>query len=916
MKSLIQKKLTEFHISDPLERTVLEEAILMVFRDGLNLWNRHAILDSFFDSYKNHDLSSISPESIKSINIISFEQTVEKIWISIVFVLTEKRTTVTENRFFFDRFESLIPSLDCNHQVSFHPFFDKRYTLDDIYPIVTRRHARAQKDELIHSVITCKLNNPVLRDTFQSIIDSDKTFLLGHGFPDVSQRLEELDMCLNEGELLTYRSFTDILFWSVVDRIKKEHPHKTKALLRSWIAISKWIVSSHEKHPFFKQSKCLSIGLLLNVKLCDFIMKQYSGAEQIYLFHDSHTSAKIDSAISLNIKNPLTRSIIRQYLDIRFSSYTTFKLLHNFIILFEPSLGEYASTINSYKSFDNDSLFWAQVQFFCKDVDISNSILVNHSLRRLLDFYRALFELYPDYPFFENSRSLSKRVIHLYAPITKVVSEGYTFVKYTENMSTPKEDKILLLVQDFDEYSANCYKDDVFSMDFSMIPDLFYRNLVKEYVFSSPQRIVDKGSRQSLSKLFSEASFLIDPSTQKWRRLLVSDDGHSFRNLILKHVTKANDGTWSEFTAKHQLNIANRFFKWAEENGLTINSALFFNYFGWSLNSDEKGLSQSISDDDLIKIGDYLYEKSKESVVEMLVFIAFLLVLRTPLRLFDIVKLERNCLRTTHKRNSFRIETYSKSSRRFQVKKESYTVDRQSRDLVLYAIEITSSYRRKLGQSKWSEYIFIHESIRGIIPINTSMINSRVQEACEKCGLPVRTYRNLRKTRMNIIWEFASQEKGGDWIRKDLTHHQDLAVTRKHYLDRNREQIIGQLLGFNIGDRFEIQESQKKVLQNIPDKYNTNRFDTEKQLGKCFSPSEKCDGEVYLPCLLCKNFRTTPEFKKAFLAELSIIDALLDSETDIRHDKDDLLTKRKLICNYLVAINDFEKQHDEHGNLS
>ena len=916
MKSLIQKKLTESHFSDPLERTALEEAILLVFPDELNLWNRHPILDSFFDSYKNHNLSSITPESIKNINIISNEHTVEKLWLGILFVLAAKAPADPENALFLKRFGHLIPSLDCDHQVSFHPFFDKSYSLEDIYPIVTRNHAKTRKNALVKSVIACKLNNSVLKDTFKAIVDSDRIEIIGHGYPTATRRMEMIDRCLKKDELSSVYNLSDVLFWTVVERIKNEYKHEAKGILAAWISISRWIISTHKHHRFFKKSKCLSTGFLFNPRLNEFIGKYFTSIDQIYLYHDPQTDEKVDSALYLNIKNPQTNRIVRRYLDQRFGLQYHLEKKALFVKTFELSLGDYADTIVSYKSFDNVSLFWTQVHFYCKDVDTTNSSLVIHAISNLCGFYRILFELYPNHPFFENSSCISKRAIALVTPIVKVVAEGYSFVKYSEELSTPKEDKILLLVHGFDKYSADCYKDDVIYMDFSSIPDLFYRNLLKEYVFSSPQRIVDKGSRFFLTRLFSVATFLIDPSTTQWRRTLVSDDGHSFRSLILKHLGQATDGKWSELTAKHELNIVNRFFKWAEENGLSINNALFFRYFGWSLDSEETGLSQSFSDDDLIKIGDYLYEKSKESVVEMLVFIVFILILRTPIRAFDVVKLERNCLRTTHKANSFRVETYSKSSRRFQKKKESYTVDRQSRDIILYAIEITSGLRRQLGQSAWSEYVFLHKSRKGIIPINLKMFNSRLQEACVNCKIPVRTYRNLRKTMMNITWEFVSQEKGGEWIRKNLTHHQNLSVTRKYYLDRNRELIIGQLLGFNIGDRFEIQESQKKILQSIPDKYNTNRFDTEKQLGKCFSPSEKCDGEVYLPCLLCKNFRTTPEFKKAFLAELSIIDALLDTETDIRHDKDDLLTKRKLICNYLVAINDYEKQHDEHGNLS
>lgn len=903
MKYSIAKILSENSDYDSLTIAIIEEAILTIYPNGMSYKNSIYLIHDYIRTLQQYDITQIKFQSLPSFSI---GKRYKRLFLSIAIARVEASPSKGDNIKYLEIARRFKPSLHIDHQISFKPFFDGRLTINDIYLIPTRNQVKSNNGETIYSAWGCRLKNPVLRAVLKESPYANKIACFGHSTKDAAKNLEGIDKCLEEGELLSHRDLCDILFWTVVTRLKEQHPRNPLGYIGKWITVCQLIVESHKNYRFFRNNKYLTTGLLFNLKLTSFIKKGFTQIEKIYVYHDYKTLDGVNSAISLEISNPHTRRIIRQYLDYRLKTGKS-SPIKSFINLFEQSLGDSAANIQSYKSFDNESVFWTQVLFFATRANKSDTKTVRRSIMRILEFYRILFELYPSHPFFEESTSLSQRVIQIQKPIAKVIAEGYTLIRYKEMMDAPPQEKIILIIKNLDEYSGRFLKDDFMIMDFSRIPDSYYRNLVKEYCFSSTKQVADFGSHHILIRVFSTVTFLIDSKTSHWRRTLYSDDGSRIRAITLETLQKTSP--CSDFSIKHYLNTTYRFFRWAEENNvLSINNELFYKHFSWSLDSQETGFRQSITDETLSRLGDYLYGKSKSSVLNLLIFILFVLVIRIPgIRIGDLTDLERNCIRTTHKTNSFHLLTHTKNTRRFRTKKESFSIDKQTRDILLYAIDITSNYRKKKGQSPMSEYIFLYPSKIGIIHLPDNRFSIELKKACIELKLPPITPNKLRKTKMNLTWEYTQQTQGGTWVKKALTHHKDLTVTYQHYLDRTRERIIGQLFGFNIGEEYEVKDSQDKVIQTIPKEYIASRFDAEQQLGKCVSPSARCEGEAYLPCLLCRNFRTTPEFKKAFLAELEAIDSMIDKETDIQHDKDDLLTKRRLICNYLVAIMNFEK---------
>lgn len=272
------------------------------------------------------------------------------------------------------------------------------------------------------------------------------------------------------------------------------------------------------------------------------------------------------------------------------------------------------------------------------------------------------------------------------------------------------------------------------------------------------------------------------------------------------------------------------------------------------------------------------------------------LILTTEFRIGQICNLRVSCIVPTAKKDQYEIRSQTKTS---NGRKTHSIITDATKNLLLEAINRTASLREELSQTEHSDYIFLYKSKMGLArPIHIEKFRDFFQKCCKEAGTPNYHCTNLRDTHMTKAFEFCIRNGKSDLEMGILSKHKHIDTTKNHYIEIELEKMLETTYGIIIGDQ-DLVLHTPSVVDSIPPEFDVDNSTVAYGCGVC--TSEHCVNTTALPCLICSKFITTVDHERFFVKALDLLEQRLDN-AKTPHDKEDLITIKKLYVLYLEAI--------------
>ena len=331
--------------------------------------------------------------------------------------------------------------------------------------------------------------------------------------------------------------------------------------------------------------------------------------------------------------------------------------------------------------------------------------------------------------------------------------------------------------------------------------------------------------------------------------------------------------------------------------------------------------AETISDDDLTRINNYLRDQIEKSLKDKITYAVFHLLLQTEFRVNQICHLKCSSIVETLKPNEYAIRSINKTSHGEMVE---VNITPKTHRVLKNIINETDELRNKTNSSTTDEYIFLYEegipTPRIKIYDNTDFRRA-ILKACSHLGIKNYTASNLRDTYMTKAWEYIVQNGRSDIELSLLTKHAQISTTVNHYLKLDFDDMLEATHEVEIGKINDDEENKtvndileatyavelgkinvgakNKIVVDIPAEFKSKESDVENGCGKC--AAVKCNGNAVLSCLVCDKFFTTPRHEPFFRKAIDQINQQILC-SNCRHEKDDLTTIKTLYTEYLKAI--------------
>lgn len=565
-------------------------------------------------------------------------------------------------------------------------------------------------------------------------------------------------------------------------------------------------------------------------------------------------------------------------------------LSHNFI----ESFVEYENKINKPSDF-NENVLFSQINYYKQKfngIDDYNKIIYDCALA-IADFYRELVKLYPEENLFTNSFYMTQPIIFTRRFPHWLANDFYFYTLNPTNIPKNKS-KICIILKGLDNQSTRMKKEDHMTFDFSFVQNTDYVNLMLEYIVTNKNvgGLIFKSSSPMLIANYMQ--FFVELKKQA---KYPNKNTKYFTNqeaILLREKINSKDINIS--TKNNEIGAIRRFLMWAKDSKKLQFDDLFFDYLS-QYEEPNKNTAKTIPDEDLIKINEYLLEKSQTSDKFKLMHTIFHLALQTEFRINQICTLTTDCIKPTIKPNQFIVVSNTKIS---HGKKISSVISPLTYHLLMDIIEYTESAREECVVDSIKNYIFLFKPKKGknISALSAQLFSNNMSDICKELGLSHSyTASNLRDTHMTKSLEHIMRNGKSDMEMTVLSKHKHLDTTKNHYIEMELEKMLESTYGITIGA--ELIETDSKIVDDIPEHLAGEENDVEDGCGKC--SAETCIMTNALPCMACKHFITTTKHEVFFKKAIENVNRLIES-TKNRHDKEDLVTIKELYVLYLKAI--------------
>lgn len=655
---------------------------------------------------------------------------------------------------------------------------------------------------------------------------------------------------------------------------------------------------------YLYESKCLDILSSTSHVSYEKIFFSGSNPKNIYIFYSSHKKSNLN--LYLNIEDDYLRNIIISYLKYQEkksnSSYVDY--LQKFVEHFEDSLANTVIKPKKYEDF-KFSIFKVQYNFYKINFD-NNSIFF--LLKSFYIFIIETFELNGYKKSFFNESNVDK--IYFYRTnFMNLFDKGYNLVYLNKLDSLPIHDKWLLNPNGYEELSTAIYSTEYIPLNFERVKNLEMRNELKEWFFYSNCNL--ENLRHMLISLFNYFEFVeVDEIKEFPINLYKVEDNINYNPIFSENNILLYRGYISQKLSQHSINSIvkslNSFLKFLKNKNYNLNPKIF-SYLTCEPIRNIK--SKVIIEEDLVKITNKLKElKLNGDLIDNLMWIFFNILITTNFRPSEITNLRRDCIVEAMKTGEYIITSQNNDKVKMNTK-TSYgkTIEVNPSEHTLRsikeAIKLTENFIDQ-ATDEVKKYIFIFKNRKGLVePIKLYRfykIFKKITNDLDLVGAPYNLY-DCRHTYMTTLFEEAMKEGN---LKKALiaSGHKNIATTIKYYIKPEVKSYLEAFHKVKIGNV----EIQGTIVQNLNDANikipNDIKEITVKQgCGYCVG---NCSINENIDCLICRNFIVTLDRLPFFQESISKIDKVIQNEI-IQHEKEHLVSIKKLYVGYITAIHSF-----------
>lgn len=612
-------------------------------------------------------------------------------------------------------------------------------------------------------------------------------------------------------------------------------------------------------------------------------VKTFHGKQQIYVYL---------------IKNgdEVFMEIVKKYLTNKTNKYF-FKIMNTFVI----SIGD--TKLSSYKDI-NDTVFWMQIQYY-KDKYQNEEEKKGIAIQNVCHFYRWLIKEYPEYSFFENSITLTNELIQNPALVKNINKNAY-FTTYGIDEDLEDKPLICFILKNYNIHSTRVAKIAHTTFDTSKIEESYYRILVNKYIqnLKSVSALTTTGYTHSACSClhFIEQIKKQDYYPNPDLKYLNTQEAILIRNFV------ANNSEISLSSLNNNIGSIRRFLQWCKANGYIKFDEIFFDYLAqFEEPNDYHG--KSIPDDDLKKISNEFIRLCKKDESYLVYYAIFIILLETEFRVSQVCSLTTSALQPSLKKDQFYLYSNTKTS---NGKKIQQPICASTKSILSKVTELTEPLRNNAVQESSKNLIFLYTQFNGaIIPITVAHFRREFRKVCSKAGVAEYSSRNLRDTHMTKAFEFILKTGKSDLEMGLLSKHSVIDTTKLHYIEIELTKMLESIYQVTLGNRDVAQEGH--ILGELPAELSDKDTEVECGCGHCSAAT--CNITGNMSCLMCRHFVTTPSHKPYFIKMIDNCDELL-SQTQIQHEREDIILIKTLFTSWLREICIVEEQNNDRKSIN
>ena len=601
-----------------------------------------------------------------------------------------------------------------------------------------------------------------------------------------------------------------------------------------------------------------------------------------------------------------TNDYVRQLLcDALNSEHRSFwrALSYEMIEDFEKSLGEYARIIKCESDF-SDRTFLTQMNYY-KNKYRNDEKRKHQSVIAVASFYRYLCYVFPKSELFGKD-SIITQILLLSPVIHRLVLEDYRFCRINPFDDFGDDKKYCFITSGPYSKSTRTIDEGYIITDLSLISSPSYRRLVVQYLQSIQRPFKTEVIYIARALSFLESIKAIPGYSNPDLLTLNNTEANALISFFTNHDTKENSLNIDDISPSAGLHIslARSFFLWCKDAAKIVFEDNFFKVFKPLKYTYYKG-GNPADEQNSIQLAKYLEKKSHESLKDHLVYIVFLILMQTEMRVSHILRAKVSSLIETIKADHYTLRVVTKTSHGEEVDTD---LAPQTVSLFKKAIAITEEVRKNCNIPALSDFIFLYQSSKTrTTKISSATITQSLLKASRELGFTKAiNSKVLRDTHATNANKFLKANKLPETDLTKLTGHASRAMDENHYLDYDLVDMLEAAYGVSFTEEYD--SLNEHVVKDVQIN-NDSKHIVQEGCGVC--EIETCSNTGIPLCLLCKHFVTTvnhlPYFKKA----IDDIDHRI-SVAKTRHDIEDLVSLKEVFVKYLSVI--YEKIENNAAN--
>lgn len=470
------------------------------------------------------------------------------------------------------------------------------------------------------------------------------------------------------------------------------------------------------------------------------------------------------------------------------------------------------------------------------------------------------------------------------------------------------EDKPLIcfILKNYNIHSPRIAKISHTTFDTSKIEESYYRILVNKYIQNL--KIVSALTTSGYTHSVCSCLHFIEqikkqnyyPNTDL--KYLNTQEAILIRNFI------ANNSEISLSSLNNNIASIRRFLQWCKANGYIKFDEIFFDYLAqFEEPNDYHG--KSIPDDDLKKISNEFIKLCKKDESYLVYYAIFIILLETEFRASQVCALTTSALQPSLKKDQFYLYSNTKTS---NGKKIQQPICASTKSILSKVTELTEPLRNNAVQESSKNLIFLYTQFNGaIIPITVARFRREFRKVCSKAGVADYNSKHLRDTHMTKAFEFILKTGKSDLEMGLLSKHSVIDTTKLHYIEIELTKMLESIYQVTLGNRDVTQNSH--ILEELPTELSDKDTEVEYGCGHCGAAT--CNITGNMSCLMCKHFVTTPSHKQYFIKMIDNCDKLL-SQTQIQHEREDIILIKTLFTSWLREICIVEEQNNDRKSIN